>query len=174
MKETKNLEYLYGIHPVTESLISGKRNIKSIIVAKNLSRDINNIRNLSSGKGLPLEFVEKQCLRKILGHDEHQGICASVSGYPYATIDEILEAWAISDRRAFFLILDSIEDSHNLGAIARTALLCGVHGMFIPEHRSAKITPAASKASSGAVEHLKIAVVSSLNSLIGELKKHSI
>jgi 23S rRNA (guanosine2251-2'-O)-methyltransferase len=174
MKLTQRFEFIYGVHPVMEAINSGRRRINNLLLLRNSERDFNEIEQIARVKKIDIKFLNRHELNRIVGSNEHQGIIAEVSPYVYAEMDELLENWAISGRNAFFLILDSIEDPHNLGAISRTALLCGVHGIFIPEHRSAKVTPAVCKASSGAVEHLKICIVRNLNNLILELKKHNV
>jgi len=174
MKNTQTSEFIYGIHPVMEAINSGRRTIKNLILLRNSRRDFNEIEKMARDKKIDIKFFDRHEMNKITGNNEHQGIIAEVTPYDYISINETFENWAISGRNAFFLILDSIEDPHNLGAIARSALLCGVHGIFIPERRSAKITPAVCKASSGAVEHLKICIVKNLNNLISELKGHNV
>ncbi len=167
-------EFIYGFHPVREAIIAGKRTLKKLMLLRHSERDFNEIKRMAMDKNIEIIFLDRQEMNRITGNNEHQGIIAEGTPYVYSDMDEILESWAISRRSAFFLILDSIEDPHNLGAIARSALLCGVHGIFIPERRSAKVTPAVCKASSGAVEHLKICVVKNLNRLISELKQHNV
>lgn len=174
MKITKTTEFIYGVHPVMEAVNAGRRTIKSFILLRNSFKDFNGIEKIARVKKIEIKFYDRHKLNAITGNNEHQGIIAEVSPYVYTQMDELLENWAISGRNAFFLILDSIEDPHNIGAIARTALLCGVHGIFIPEKRSAKITPSVCKASSGAVEHIKICIVKNLNNLIADLKEHNI
>lgn len=174
MKSIQRTEFIYGVHPVLEAIKSGRRRIKNLILLRNSQRDFNEIEKIARDRRIDIKFSDRNELNRLIGNNDHQGIIAEVTPYLYSSPDEILENWAISKRSAFFLILDSIEDPHNLGAIARTALLCGVHGIFIPEHRSAKVTPAVCKASSGAVEYLKICIVRNLNNLIAELKQHSV
>lgn len=174
MKITQTSECIYGVHPVRAAINSGRRTIKNLILLRKSHRDFNEIEKIAKHKKIDIKFSDRHELNRVTGNNEHQGIIAEVTPYVYSRIDEILENWAISGRSAFFLVLDSIEDPHNLGAIARTSLLCGVHGIFIPGHRSAKVTPSVCKASSGAVEHLKICIVKNLNNLIAELKKHNV
>lgn len=174
MKGAQKTEFIYGFHPVREAINSGRRTIKNLILLRNSHRDFKEIEEIARHKKIPIKFSERYELTRIIGSNEHQGIIAEVRPYTYYGVDEVLENWAISGKNAFFLLLDSIEDPHNLGAISRTALLCGVHGIFIPEHRSAKVTPAVCKSSSGAVEHMKISIVKNLNNLIAELKQHNV
>ncbi len=174
MKNTQTSEFIYGFHPVREAIVAGKRAIKKLILLRNSERDFNEIKRMARDKKMEVTFLDRHEMNRITGNNEHQGIIAEGTPYVYSKMDEVLENWAISGRNAFFLVLDSIEDPHNLGAIARSALLCGVHGVFIPERRSAKVTPAVCKASSGAVEHLKICIVKNLNHLIAELKQHNV
>jgi 23S rRNA (guanosine2251-2'-O)-methyltransferase len=171
---TSDPEFIYGVHPVTEAILAGRRNILHVFILDNKRGELKRIEQLARERKLPITFCKKEEIQKRVKNNEHQGVAAEVSNYMYSTTQEILETWAISGKNAFFLILDSIEDPHNLGAISRTALLSGVHGIFIPERRSAKITPAVCKASSGAVEHIRIAIVKNLNNLIYNLKEHNV
>lgn len=174
MRPGQSFEILYGVHPVLEAIKSGKREIREVVISREKRDLIKEIENLTRGKNILLRVSDRSELNRKIGNNEHQGIIAVATSYVYVSQDEILELWAISGKRAFFLILDSVEDPHNLGAISRSAFLSGVHGIFIPERRSAKVTPAVCKASAGAVEHVKIAIVKNLNNLLNELHKYNI
>src|ERR671920_1825304 len=97
--------------------------------------------------------------------DAHQGVCAETTGYPYVGAAELLGA-----DEPFLVALDEVQDPQNLGAIARTAECAGATGLILPERRSAEVTPAACKASAGAVEHLRIARVRNLADFLADAK----
>ena len=104
----------------------------------------------------------------------HQGLLAYVAAVPYSTVDEMLADAAAKGEDPFLILLDGVTDPHNLGAIIRTAECVGAHGVIVPERRSVGLTPAAVKASAGAVEHMKVARVVNLNRTIDELKKQGV
>ncbi|MNI67587.1 putative TrmH family tRNA/rRNA methyltransferase [compost metagenome] len=100
----------------------------------------------------------------------HQGVMAVVTPFKYSEIDDILEYAKKKEEDPFIVILDELEDPHNLGSIVRTAELCGVHGIIIPKRRNVGVTPTVYKSSAGAVEHMKIAKVTNINVAIDKLK----
>ena len=104
----------------------------------------------------------------------HQGLIAIASAYEYSSVEDILAAAEEKNEKPFIVMLDGVTDPHNLGAVIRTAECVGAHGVIIPLHRSVGLTPAAVKASAGAVEHIKVARVTNLNRTIDELKKAGI
>ena len=119
-----------------------------------------------------IQVVEKSRLDDIAPN--HQGLIAFASAYSYSTVEDILQAAADKKEDPFLILLDGITDPHNLGAIIRTAECTGAHGIIIPQHRSVGLTPAAVKASAGAVEYLPVARVTNLNRTIEELQKRNI
>lgn len=110
--------------------------------------------------------VPREELERLCGSRDHQGVVAEVDPYPYATSEELLEP-----EDALVVALDQIQDPQNLGAISRSAEGAGATGVVIPEHGSALVTPAVCRASAGAVEHLKIAVVRNLADFLGDAKR---
>ena len=118
--------------------------------------------------------MPKNKLEQLSDNQNHQGVVLSTSPIEYATIDELFEVAEERDERPFFVMLDGIEDPHNLGSIIRTADATGVHGIIIPERRSASLSSTVSKASAGAVEHVKVARVTNLSQTIQELKERGL
>ena len=106
--------------------------------------------------------------------DNHQGVIAIVPPFDYADVDDIIKEANKRNEDPFIVILDSIEDPHNLGAIIRTAETAGVHGIIIPKRRAASVNSTVNKVSAGAVQHLKIARVNNLNETIKELKEQGL
>ncbi len=137
-------------------------------------RPIEEIIQLANKKKIVVSFVPKSKLDTLSDHQNHQGVVLSSSPVEYATIDELFEVAEARDERPFFVMLDGIEDPHNLGSILRTADTTGVHGVIIPERRSANLTSTVSKASAGAIEHVKVARVTNLSQTIQELKERGL
>lgn len=118
-----------------------------------------------------IDYVSKERLDRMSRAGHHQGVIAHVAAFEYADVEEILNKAKEKDEAPFLFLLDEIEDPHNLGAIIRTANLCGSHGVIIPKRRSAGLTAAVVSASAGAVSHTPVARVNNLVQTIGELKK---
>ena len=115
-------------------------------------------------------IVPRQALDRLAGGGHHQGVVAQVAEYEYATIEELLAIAAKRNEPPLLVVLDSLQDPQNLGALIRTAEAVGAHGIILPRHRSVGVTGTVVKASAGAIEHLRVARVSSLQAGLGELK----
>lgn len=120
---------------------------------------------------IPIVEVEKPKLDTLSGGGNHQGIVAMAAQKAYSSVDEILEFAEGRGEKPFLLILDGVEDPHNLGAIIRSADVFGVHGVIIPKRRASGVTAAVEKASAGALEHMAIAKVTNIADTIDALKK---
>ena len=120
--------------------------------------------------GIVIKEVDRRKLDAMCGGANHQGIAARASAIEYAQVDDILEKAGQAGEKPFIIILDGIEDPHNLGAIIRSADASGAHGVIIPKRRGASLTDAVGKASAGAVEYVPVARVSNLARTIDELK----
>jgi 23S rRNA (guanosine2251-2'-O)-methyltransferase len=170
VKEDTRENIVEGRNPVIEVLRSG-RTVEKLFVSKgDVEGSIKLILAMARDKGLVVSEVDRKKLDEMSGGGTHQGVIALVSPYSYSTIDDMLNYAAEKNEAPLIVILDEIEDPHNLGSIIRSANICGAHGIIIPKRRSAFITPTVSKASAGAVEHAKIAKVTNLNQVIKELK----
>ena len=117
-----------------------------------------------------VSFVKKERLNQMSETGQHQGVIAQAAAYAYSSVEDILSAAAEKGEDPFIILLDGIEDPHNLGAIIRTANQAGAHGVIIPKHRSAGLTAVAAKASAGAVNYVPVAKVSNIGAAIEELK----
>ncbi len=166
MEETK----IVGRNPVMEALRSD-REIEKILVLKGAEGSIKKIIGKAKDKRIPVSQVDKATLDRISGGLPHQGVAAYVSSYSYVEVEDILEAARAKGEAPFVIILDNLEDPHNLGAIMRTAEACGVHGIIIPKRRAVGITETVAKASAGAVEYMPVARVSNVAQTLEELKK---
>ena len=118
-----------------------------------------------------LNFVSKERLDQLSETGKHQGVIAVAAAYHYAEIEDLLERAAQKGEPPFLILLDNIEDPHNLGAIIRTANLAGAHGVIIPKRRAAGLTPTVAKASAGAINYTPVAKVTNLSNTIKELKE---
>jgi len=157
MSENPNI--IIGRNPVIEAL-KNDRGIEKLLIGKDTEGSIKKIIGMAKEKRLPIQLVDKTALDRVANGGVHQGVAAYVSAYEYKDVDFILESAKAKKEDPFLLILDGIEDPHNLGAIIRTADGAGVHGIIIPKRRAAGITDTVVKASAGAVEYGPVAKVS--------------
>ena len=118
-----------------------------------------------------LNFVSKERLDQLSETGKHQGVIAVAAAYHYAEVEDLLERAAQKGEPPFLILLDNIEDPHNLGAIIRTANLAGAHGVIIPKRRAAGLTPTVAKVSAGAINYTPVAKVTNLSNTIKELKE---
>ena len=164
-------EILWGYHPVYEALRAGRRTVFTVFVAqgKHSARE-QDVIQFARRAGVAVQAKTVQQLAALVGHRRHQGICASVSGYPMVNLDDLLAIAETRRQKAFLLVLDQVVDPQNLGAVARTAQCAGVHGVVILKDRSASPTAAACKASAGALEHMQLACVTNLSEALKRLK----
>jgi len=164
-------EILYGFHPVFEALKAGRREFSEIyIIDEKDSKRFEKISGQVKERNIPLKMVKSQQLQRIIGSDLHQGIGARVGEYPFAAFEDILNDIQPGNND-FLLLLDNVVDPHNLGALVRTALCVGVSGIIITKDRSASPTPAVSKASAGALEHVMLCKVTNMVGAIKEIKE---
>ena len=159
-----------GRNAVTELLKSDKDINKIFVQRGEKHGSINQIISLAKSKKVVIVEVDKSKLDFMSQTKNHQGIIAVVPPFEYSDIDEILEYAKSKNEDPFVVILDGIEDVHNLGSIIRTAETAGVHGIIIPKRRGALVNATVSKTSAGAVQYMKIARVNNLNDAIKELK----
>jgi 23S rRNA (guanosine2251-2'-O)-methyltransferase len=157
-----------GRRPVEEVFVAGRPAIRLLVVPQRrqaLERLVLHATNLR----IPILEVEGGTLTSLAGFDGHQGVAVVVPPRRYATLDEILARAIERDEPPFVLALDSLEDPQNVGTLLRSAEAAGVHGVVFPTHRQAPLTPAAVKASAGAVEHLLLAPVDDLAAALADL-----
>ena len=163
---------LTGRNPIRESLKNG-RDLEKLLVQKGeLSGSAMEIVKTAKERKIMVQVVEKSRLDEIA--PRHQGLIAFASAFHYSTVDDMLQKAEEQGEDPFLILLDGITDPHNFGAIIRSAECTGAHGIIVPQHRSVGLTPAAVKASAGAVEYIPIARVTNLNRTIEELQKKNI
>lgn len=167
-------EIVAGKHPVLEALRSG-REINKIWVAEGAQKHLTApIVAEAKQQGVIVQFADKRKLDALAGEVAHQGVIAQVAPYRYYEVDELLEAAKAKGETPFLILLDEIEDPHNLGSILRTAECTGVHGVIIPKRRSASLTATVSKTSAGAAEYVPVARVTNLAQTIESLKEQGV
>ena len=162
---------LFGRNAVIEALKS-EREIDKILIQKGEKEgSVIKIISAAKAKSIVTLEVEKSKLDELTGREKHQGVVAYVAAHEYVSVEEILEDAAAKGEPAFVLILENIQDPHNLGAIIRTAHTAGVHGIIIPKRRAVGLTGTVAKASAGALEHTKVAKVSNIAQTIKDLQQ---
>jgi 23S rRNA (guanosine2251-2'-O)-methyltransferase len=163
-------EFIYGRNPVYECLRAGRRQAFRLQVAEGVQEKgrLVEILALASKAKVPLEKLARSRLDKL--SDSHQGVALEVSAYPYITLEDILQNARQRNEPLFVLVLDTLQNPQNLGTLLRTAEAVGVHGVLVPSHRAAGITPAVVSASAGATEHMLVAQANLAQS-IAELKE---
>lgn len=170
----KDTEFVIGRHPATETLKSNQ-DINKVFIQEELKSDaIRDIITLAQKKKIIVSKVPKGKLDLLSDGQNHQGVVVAIAAYKYAEIDDLFKAAASKNEDPFFLILDGIEDPHNLGSIMRTADAAGVHGIIIPKRRAVQLTSTVAKTSTGAIEHVPVARVTNLVQLVKELKKRNV
>lgn len=164
-------DIIFGKNSVLEALIAGDREINKILISKNVHSDIkiSKIKELAKANGIIFQFVAKEKFQPYAEYN-HQGIIAQISPIKYYDIDEFLEE--NYDNKSL-VILDGIEDSHNLGAIIRTCVCAGVEAIIIPSRRNVQVNSIVEKTSAGAVNHIKIIKVNSLVNAVQKLKNNN-
>jgi len=164
-------ELLYGIHPVFEALAAGRRRVYEVYLDKEKkSGRLAQIASMAEARGVLKKSIAPGDFKALTGTIGHQGAAAAVSPYPQVTVQEILQTVQGEDGKQFLLMLDNIQDPQNLGAIIRTALCVGIQGVIVPKDHSASPTPAVSKASAGALEHIRLVRVTNLVQTIKHCK----
>lgn len=163
-------EYIIGKNPVMEALKS-KRDINKILIAEGSQHgQMKQVTQLAKEEHVLVQFVPKRKLDQITDGN-HQGVLAYVAAYQYAELDDLFAAAKGKNEQPFFLLLDEIEDPHNLGSIMRTSDAVGAHGIIIPKRRAVGLTATVAKASAGAIEYIPVVRVTNLARTIDELKE---
>ena len=168
------MDKIYGRNPVSE-LIKSDKDIDKIYVNKELmDGSLRSIIKMAQDRRIIVSYCTREKLDEVSETTKHQGIMAVIPQTEYASVDDILKLADEKGEAPFIFILDEIEDPHNLGAIIRTANVCGAHGVIIPKRRSATVNGTVAKASAGAVSSTLIARVNNIANTIADLKKKNV
>lgn len=170
-QNTNEKDIIAGRNPVMEA-IKADRAIESVLIAKGeLSGSVRVIIAQAKERKIPVKEVDSRKLDAMCGGASHQGIAAIAAAKAYSTVEDMFKLAEQKGEQPFLIILDGIEDPHNLGAIIRTAECAGAHGVIVPMRRAAGLTYIVGKASAGAYEYMPVARVTNLAQLIDELKE---
>lgn len=161
---------IIGRNPLMEAL-KNDREIEKILIGKGAEGSVTKIVGMAKDKGIPLYQSDKLTLDRIACGRPHQGVIAYASAYSYGDMEDIYEKAAAKNEDPFIIILDNLEDPHNLGAIMRTAECAGAHGIIIPKRRSCGLTEVVAKTSAGAIEYMPVVKVANIGQAIDQLKE---
>lgn len=174
MIEQQKDDFVIGRHPAMAAFKSGQ-DINKVFVQSGLKSDaIREIVATARKRGVVVSQVPKNKLDLLSDGQNHQGVVLAVASFRYAELDDLFRAAEEKGEDPFFLILDGIEDPHNLGSILRTADAAGVHGVIIPKRRAVQLTSTVSKTSTGAVEFVPVCRVTNLAQTVDELKQRGL
>jgi 23S rRNA (guanosine2251-2'-O)-methyltransferase len=163
-------EVLYGIHPVCEALRAGRRKVLALYAHSHPSQRVQAAVQLARQANVAVETLSGDQLQALAGTPQHQGLAAKVGAYPFADMQTALDNPADGETKPLVVILDNVVDPHNLGALVRTGHCAGVAAIVIPKDRAAAPTPTVSKASAGALEHVRLVRVTNIAAALRELK----
>ena len=168
------VDFVFGRHAVVEALQTPDRVNRVFIQEGTSGRDAAKVIELAREKGIQVQTVPKTKIEDLVGNAVHQGLVASIAAYEYAELEDVFKKAEEKGEDPFIVILDGVEDPHNLGSILRTADATGVHGIIIPKRRSASLTATVAKASTGAIEHVPVVRVTNLTQTIEQLKARGV
>lgn len=164
-------DVLVGRNAVTEALKSGRGINKLWIASGDREGSVSEIAALAKERGIVMQYVERAKIESFAGGHRHQGVLAYVAPVPYAELDDILKAAEAKGEAPFLVLLDELEDPHNLGALLRTADATGVHCILIPKRRSVSLNATVAKTSAGAVEYVPVARIGNIAQTLKKLKE---
>ena len=167
-------DVIAGRNPVSEAIRSGRPIDKILVARGEKSGAVVGILAKARDRQIPVKEADRVKLDFLSGNATHQGIIALAAAKEYSTVEEILEYAESRSEAPFIVVLDELEDPHNLGAIIRTAECVGAHGVIIPKRRSATLSYTVGKASAGAIEFMRVARVTNIAKLLDDLKTHGI
>ncbi|WLD93509.1 23S rRNA (guanosine(2251)-2'-O)-methyltransferase RlmB [Alkalihalobacillus sp. AL-G] len=169
-----NNDVIIGRNPVLEAIRSG-RDINKILIAEGAQKgSIGQVIQQAKKERVQVQFVPKKKLDTIVEGKNHQGVLAYVAAYDYADIEDLFDRAKKQNEEPFILVLDEVEDPHNLGSILRTADAVGAHGVIIPKRRAVGLTSSVAKASTGAIEYVPVVRVTNIARTIEELKERGV
>ena len=163
-------EIIYGLNPVLEALRGTRRIFELFVAGTSADKRLEKLLKLAAERKVPVRQREKADLNRLCGTDHHQSVALKVEPFPYADLDDVLENIKEEPDR-LVLVLDSVQDPHNLGALIRRAACAGAHAVVIPKDRAAGVTAAAEKASAGAAGTVAVAQVVNISQALETLKQ---
>ncbi len=163
-------DIIYGVNSITEAL-RGNRKVFELFLVEGADRRLESLAQLAGEKGVPVRRRDRGSLMRLSGSEHHQGAVLRVEPYPYAELSDVIDVWKGSGEPGLILVLDGIQDPHNLGALVRSAACAGVHGVIIPQDRAVGVTPTVEKVSAGGVGAVAVARVANISQALETLKK---
>ncbi len=164
-------EIIYGLNPVIEALRGTRQAFELFVAGTGTDKRLEKLLKLAKERNVPVRNREKSDIARLCGSEHHQGVALRVEEFSYAELDDILNRCRATGSPGLVLVLDGIQDPHNLGAIIRSAACAGADGVVIPKDRAVGITPTVEKASAGAVETVPVAHVVNIAQALEALKK---
>ena len=162
-------EILYGLHAVREALKASIRPFQRLLVLRT-DKQFTDLIQLARSRHIPVHVQPLSSLDRLVPAGRHQGVVGFIAAKSYHSEEQILARAAERNEVPLVVVLDGVEDPHNLGAVLRTAEGAGVHGVFIPERRAVGLTPVVAKASAGAIDHIPVARMTNISRLLESLK----
>jgi len=168
---SENNRIIYGRHPIMEAL-KAEIPLDKIYMKKGIQRGfLQKVKKIAARRKIPFVSVDEAALKRMCGNVNHQGIAAIPAFREYDSLDDVIELARIRGEDPFLLVLNEVQDTHNLGSLIRTAMGAGVHGAIIGRHRCAQLSPVVSKVAAGADSRLKVARVTNIADTLNELKE---
>jgi 23S rRNA (guanosine2251-2'-O)-methyltransferase len=163
-------DIIYGVNPVMEAL-RGSRRAFELFLAEGTDRRLEKLEQQAGEKGVPVRRRDRGALARLAGSEHHQGVVLRVEPYPYAELSDLLDRWKESGKNGLILVLDGIQDPHNLGALIRSAACAGADGVVIPKDRAAGVTATVEKVSAGGVGAVPVVRITNIAQTLEALKK---
>ena len=163
-------DLVYGVNAVYEAL-RGSRVAYELFLADGADRRLEPLIRLAEERGVPQHRRDRSSLSRLAGSDHHQGAVLRVEPYPYTDLNDLLSSWKAGGQPGLVLVLDGIQDPHNLGALIRSAACAGAHAVIIPQDRACRVTPTVEKASAGAAESIPVVQVTNISTVLELLKR---
>jgi 23S rRNA (guanosine2251-2'-O)-methyltransferase len=174
-QQREHQDIIWGRHPVAEALAVGGGRVRRVLVAQGAREGgLAEVLDAAARARVPVEYVPRDRLEQLAHGANHQGVIAYIAPWDYADLDDILAVAARRNEAPLLLALDSVQDVQNLGSLIRSAEAFGAHGIVLPEHRAAGITPGVMKSSAGAIAHLPVAQVTNLPRTLADLQGRGI
>jgi 23S rRNA (guanosine2251-2'-O)-methyltransferase len=164
-------EIIYGLNPVMEALRGTRRAFELFVAGVASDRRFAKMLQLAKEKDVPVRQREKGDISRLCGTEHHQGVALRVEAFAYAGVEDVLARWRASGESGLIVVLDGVQDPHNLGALIRSAACAGAHGVIIPRDRAVGVTATVEKTSAGAVETVPVAQVANIAQTLEELKR---
>ena len=164
-------EIIYGVNAVLEALRGKRRAFELFVGGTSGDRRLEKLLQLAKEKDVPVRQREKKDLSRLCGTEHHQGVALRIEAFTYADLADILERWRATGESGLLVVLDGVQDPHNLGALIRSAACAGAHGVVIPKDRAVGVTATVEKTSAGAVETVPVAQVANIAQTLEELKE---